>query len=291
MARPRGFIEHWHPKESVANLIDDVNHIIETSDILPLTLRQIFYMLVSNNGYDKTELAYKRLCETMNKARRARLVDMDCIRDDGLTRRESSGYSSRNSFLYTVLHSAKNFTLDRQQEQDTKLYVWCEAGGMVPQLVTAVREYHVPVLSSGGFDSLTTKHDFAKEIADQGKPVVILHLGDHDPSGVHMYGSLDEDLQAFIDYYGGDVSLERIAVTPEQVAEFNLPTAPPKTTDRRSFTGLTTQCEAIHPKNLREIVVSAVEQYIDFNIHEDTLDEEKEISDELSLKFKHLLED
>lgn len=297
MARPRGFMPYWTPKPHVAALISQVNEIIDGSDILPLTLRQIFYMLVSRYDYAKTEKDYKRLCETMNKARRAKMTDMDSIRDDGLTRRREYGYNSRDHYLRAVIGGAKNFTLDRQDVQETKVYVWCEAGGMLPQLADAVAEWHIPVLSSGGFDSVTTKHNLAQELALK-KHVVILHLGDHDPSGVHMYGSLDEDLQAFMrdireeDGYGNDnniCDLERIAVTPEQVEDMNLPTSPAKTTDRRSFTGLTTQCEAIDPADLRIIVREACLMYIDDAAHEGCLALEQEISAELVTKFKDLI--
>lgn len=281
MARPRGFIEEWKMQYHVEQLVYNVQNIIEDcQDILPLTIRQIFYMLVSNNGYDKTEKAYKRLCEALNKARRAQIISMDAIRDDGLTREEVRGWGSEQGFRNYIMRQANNFKLGRQDNQPIKLYVWCEAGGMVPQLLDAVEEWHIPVLSSGGFDSVTTKHNFAKEISNN-EETTILHLGDHDPSGVHMFGSLDEDLQAFVDAYGGNVMLERIAVTPDQVMEMKLPTAPPKPSDKRSFQGLTTQCEAIHPRDLRKIVRFEAQKYIDFDIYHDTLDKEAEIAERL----------
>lgn len=282
MARPRGFIEEWRMQPHVEQLVDNVQStLLDCEDILPLTIRQIFYMLVSNYYYEKAEKSYKRLCEALNKARRARIIDMDSIRDDGLTREEIRGWGSEQGFKNYVTRQAGNFTLGRQDNQPIKTYVWCEAGGMVPQLLDAVSDWHIPVLSSGGFDSVTTKHNFAKEISDN-EHTVILHLGDHDPSGVHMFGSLDEDLQAFVDAYGGSLELKRIAVTPEQVSEMRLPTAPPKPTDRRSFSGLTTQCEAIHPRDLRKIVQRACEEHIDFDTYNETLVKEKEISERLT---------
>ena len=55
---------------------------------LPLTLRQVFYRLVGAHGYAKTETAYSNLGDTLNWARRARMIEMDAIRDDGLIRRD-----------------------------------------------------------------------------------------------------------------------------------------------------------------------------------------------------------
>lgn len=276
MARPRGFINNWKPRSDTMELVDKVNDIIDSSSILPLTLRQIFYMLVSRHGYDKTEKAYKRLCETMNKARRAQVTSMDSIRDDGLSRKNPHDWPSEQSMINTFKTYAERFRLERQRGQDRHIMVWCEAGGMLPQLADYCNDYGIPVLSSGGFDSVTTKHNFAQEASDFDD-VLIFHIGDHDPSGVHMHSSLDEDLTAFVDYYGGNIEVSRLAVVPDQIEEMNLPTAPPKKTDNRAFEGLTTQAEAIDPADLKELVQGAIEAEMDLNIYDEVLAEEEEI--------------
>ncbi len=117
-------------------------------------------------------------------------------------------------------------------------------------------------------------------LADEG-PLEVLHIGDHDPSGVHMFGSLDEDVQAFADHYGGEVRFTRLAVTSQQVRQYDLPTAPPKATDNRSFDGLTTQAEAFDPHTLAAIVREAIESRMDLDIYEGVLDDEKAQREEL----------
>jgi hypothetical protein len=283
MSRPRGFIENWKPKPHVHELICNVVSVIaDNYDILPLTLRQIFYLLVSNHNYDKTERAYSRLCETMNKARRAQFIGMDSIRDDGFREISNSGWESEQSIIEAIKESAATFRLDRQEGQNPHLMLWCEAGGMVPQLVNAAQDFGVPVLSSGGFDSLTTKHDMAKAISEYTS-VEILHIGDHDPSGVHICSSLGEDLLAFLDHFGFKemLTVTRLAVTPDQVQEMGLPTAPAKSTDRRSFSGQTTQAEAIPPKRLREIVIKAIEDRRSRATFEEILGQEQAIRESL----------
>jgi len=69
--------------ERCSTQVKDV--LAEYAEQLPLTLRQIFYRMVGAYGYEKTEQAYERLGETLNKARRARVIGMDAIRDDGFT--------------------------------------------------------------------------------------------------------------------------------------------------------------------------------------------------------------
>ncbi len=286
--RPRGFMENWKPRQETLVLVNSIRVIMEeNSDIAPLTLRQIFYMLVSNNGYDKTELAYKRLCETMTRARRAQFIDMDGIRDDGLRRETPEGWDSEEEALDAIRATAERFRLNRQAGQGVHTMVWCEAGGMLPQLANYCRDYGVTVLSSGGFDSVTTKHNFAKEASEIGD-VEILHIGDHDPSGVHMCSSLDEDLSAFADYFGGTIEVTRLAVIPDQIEAMGLATSPRKATDNRKFAGETTQAEAIPPRRLKEIVQAALKDRIDLEIYNQVLDLEKEIKLSLAAKLADL---
>ena len=115
----------------------------------------------------------------------------------------------------------------------------------------------------GGFDSLTAKYDFAEEIAAGDRPVVVLHVGDLDPSGAHMPLALAEDVTAFVHELGGDVEFYRLAVTPAQVKRLKLPTAPAKKSDKRAFRGQTCQAEAIAPDELARIVREAIESRTD----------------------------
>lgn len=149
---------------------------------------------------------------------------------------------------------------------------------MVPPLQRVANDYSVPVYSSGGFDSLTAKHAIAKQISDAGNTVEVLHIGDHGPSGVHMFGSLDEDVRAFVNHYsGGSVSFNRLAVTPKQVEQYRLPTAPQKATDRRSFDSeTTTQCEALDPLDLAAIVRHGIESRQDSGIRQVVIGREAE---------------
>ena len=257
--RPRGFAP-WTPKGESLELVQQVRKVLSLfRAYLPVTIRQVFYRLVSTVGYPKDEKSYSRLCDILNRARRAGLIDWDDFRDDGFQRSRMSSFDSPSDWAEAVLHSARSYRLDRQQGQDRRLVVWCEAAGMVPQLERVAKEFSVPVLCSGGFDSVTAKHSVAVEWASMGD-VTVLHLGDHDPSGVHMFGSLDEDIRAFLNGLdaGGRVEFQRLAVTLDQVVELNLPTAPAKETDRRSFDGETVQCEAIPPDELARILERAI---------------------------------
>lgn len=274
--RRRGFAE-WNPRAETLALVEQVRAVLdEYRDHLPLTIRQAFYRLVGTQGYDKTEQAYARLCETVGRARRAGLLPFTSFRDDGGSRLGGNGYDDADEFLRGLRWQAEAFTLDRQQGQPVRLWLLCEAAGMAPMLSRTAHEYGVPVLSSGGFDSLTAKHDLAQEPAGAMRTeqeVEVLHIGDLDPSGVHLFTSLAEDVEAMVRALGGsdDLTFTRLAVTREQAADMALPTAPPKATDRRAFSGQTVQAEAIPPDVLAGIVRGAIVERQDGGIRADTL--------------------
>lgn len=140
---------------------------------------------------------------------------------------------------------------------------------MLPQLDDVAEPYSVRAYSSGGFDSLTAKKNLANRICRIGKPTVILHLGDFDPSGQSIFDSVAEDVEAFVmaDRPHGyvNVAFERVALTSRQVQQYDLPTAPPKATDSRSkgWTGGTCQLEALPPNIIADILREEIECRLD----------------------------
>lgn len=287
-ARPRGFITDWRPRPETLAVLSQVEAVlVEYAEQLPLTLRQIFYRLVGVYAYEKSEQAYKRLTELMNKARRAEVVEMSAIRDDGFTSEQPVFFESVDDFLDEVASQAEQLRLDRQRGQERRLVVWCEASGMVPQLARVADPFGIEVCSSGGFDSLTDKHRIGHLWADSA--VTVLHIGDHDPSGVHVFSSLAEDIEEFAATYGGDVEFVRTAVTPEQAALYNLPSAPPKPTDNRRFEGNETwQAEALDPRTLAEILAAAIDQQFDRALYEAVLEEERKARQDVLARLRNV---
>jgi hypothetical protein len=279
--RVRGFAP-WSPQAATLELLEQVRAVLrEYENYLPLTIRQIFYRLVSVHAYDKTEQAYERLCEHLNRARRARLISFEAIRDDTSIVSEPDHWTGVEQFWATVRVMAKDFKLDRNDGQRSRLVVTCEAAGMVPQLERVAHPFGVPVISGGGFDSTTDKHKFAVALAEHDRPTEVLDIGDHDASGAHKYLAFLEDVEAFTRDLGGNATFTRLAVTPEQIRRYGLPTVPPKDTDNRAFSGQTCQAEALAPDVLAQILRSAIEQRIDRRIYERVLSRERRVRREL----------
>lgn len=284
--RPRGFAP-WAPSDESLALVDQIEGVLNEYRVhLPLTMRQVFYRLVGSQDYAKTERDYKRLLEVANRARRAHLLRFADIRDDGVTIEKPYCFTSLEAARDNLVDHAEAYNRDRQEGQEQRLMVFCEAGGMVPQLVRVCRPYSIPVQSAGGFDSSTAKHALAQQLAKDGS-TLILHIGDHDPSGVHIFSSLAEDVTAFASVLGGDVEFRRHAVTPEQVLTLGLEPAPAKATDNRSFEGIggdpnaTVQAEAIPPDILARDLKAAIEEHMEMGIYEDLIEAEEEERDRL----------
>src|SRR5262249_40064947 len=160
--------------------------------------------------------------------------------------------------MATIRAMAKDFTLDRSAGQKRRLVVTCEAAGMVSQLERVAHPFGVTVMSGGGFDSLTDKHKFAAALSEHERPTEGLPIGDHDFEGVSMFLPFLEDVEAFARELGGQATFTRLAVTPEQIEEHELPTAPPKEGRKRAF-GQTCQAEALPPDVLANVLRTAIE--------------------------------
>jgi urease beta subunit len=279
--RRRGLYPQWRPRPATVRVLEAVDAVLlRYSDHLPLTLRQIFYAVSSAEGgvLDKTEDDYRSLCEKVGMARRAGRIEWAAIRDDTqVCVHAPAGFGDTDHFLGLMRQAAEGYRIDRQAGQPVRLEVWCETGGMTVQLAKVAGQYGIDVHSGGGFDSLSGKHAAALRAADNPEiETHILHIGDDDPSGVHVYSSLAEDVIAFASSFGARVVFQRVAVTPAQAARYGLPTAPRKASDNRKFEGQdTTQAEALPPDLLASLLTEAIEAHRDPDVHRQVLEREE----------------
>jgi hypothetical protein len=271
--RVKGFAP-WNPQKRTEPLLAEIKAVLdEYREYLPLTVRQVFYRLVGK-GYPKTENFYDSVGDVCNRARRSGRIPFWAIRDDGVSRQggESLTYTSPEEFYAGHDELANYYKRSWHADQPAYVAVLCEAAGMVPLLGRAVSNYRVEVASSSGFDSLTAKHDLFTDALLRyeqfGQETVLLHLGDHDPSGWWMHKSMAADLAAFChdheDATDGLIELRRVALTPEQLQELGIEPQPEPVKPKghgKAFIeqGLepAAQLEAIPPDTLTAIVRQA----------------------------------
>ncbi len=279
--RPKGYAP-WRPQHKTRELLEQVEAVLdEYDDQLPLTVRQIFYRLVGAYSYEKTERAYKRLGEHLVRARRARLLAFDAIRDDGVAVIRHAYYDGIAAFHDETARRARAYRRDRQGGQPVFMELWCEAAGMQQQLDRVALRYSVPVYTTGGFGSLTANYDVAERALARDRPTVILHVGDFDPSGESIFESIVEDAAAFVEadrtIWLPEVRGIRVALTADQVDDHDLPTAPPKESDSRSasWEGETCQLEALAPDALAELVEQAIVEQLNSIVFDVQIELEK----------------
>jgi len=239
----RGFIDDWNPHDNTRQLLTNVLEILDLyHDQRPLTLRQIYYRLIAKYLFPKSDESLKRLMTHMATARRARwrtndgVLLFDVIRDDTAIRHPANFFNDAADYLDAARRFVRDhFRLDRQDGQPRRIVLWCEAAGMVPQLRRIAEEFGNSVYCGGGFDGLTDKYLIGGEWAKSRQPITVLHIGDHDPSGVHLFQALAEDIIAFADALKqrvpitrpptppyGDIEFVRLAITPQQVIDYHL---------------------------------------------------------------------
>jgi hypothetical protein len=297
--RVRGFAD-WKPQAATRPLLGRCQQIVtDYAAQLPLTVRQMFYILVAADALPKTEKAYQGLGEMLNRARRAGMIDMEAIHDSsGTAPLLPTGFWGANNFWHNVTRWANGYTHRLDDDQPVIAEVWVEAAGMVPQAArVATDDYGVPVYPSGGFDSLDIKYRHAKRIASRSEPTMILSVGDYDASGCAIIDSAAEDVTAFLAGFGArPPEFRRVAVTPEQITTHRLPTQPQKQRmDGKDVAGgpmaMTVQAEALRPDALAGTLRAAIEDVVDVELIEDMrqagADERLEILENL----RTLLED
>ena len=122
--------------------------------------------------------------------------------------------------------------------------------------------YDVPLMVARGYASLSFLHSAAEYIGKLDVPTYIYHLGDFDPSGVNAGEKIEQTLREMAP--DAEISFERLAVTPEQIRAWDLPTRPTKRSDSRSkgFGDISVELDAIAPEQLRELVREAIEQHL-----------------------------
>ncbi|MFG3506780.1 hypothetical protein ACGF5F_14840 [Streptomyces sp. NPDC047821] len=276
--RPRGYQPDWQPRPATQEVLAAVELILgRYAAQLPLTIRQIWYAAVSDGVLAKQERTYKRLVDLLGMARRSGRISWLAIRDGTDTVMEPVAYDGPEGFRRAQLDAARAFRLDRQAGQEARLEVWCDAAGLVPQLATVTDPWGVPVYASAA--GLSGKRAAAQRAAVGGHSAVrIMVIGDWDPTGLHLFTALAEDVTAFAALDAPDVTVrfDRLAVTEHQIAAFHLPTAPVKASDRRSFPGTsTTQAEALPPDALAALVRDAISNSRDTGILAEVLDREE----------------
>lgn len=229
----------------------------------PVTVRGVFYRVVSAGAVEKTEHGYRAVGRQLVKLRRARRAPYSAITDGSRLRMKPDSWSDVDQMLADAASSYRRALWD---DQDVEVIVLSEKDAISGVVYPVTAEYDVELGITRGYSSETFCHSIAETVAYNArrrKTTFLYQLGDHDPSGVDGWRDFTGKVRAFVPDVA--VEFERLAVTPAQIEAWQLPTRPTKRSDTRSagFAGESVEVDAIPASTLRSIVRQAIEQHID----------------------------
>lgn len=248
-----------------------------------LTLRQLYYQFVSRDLIPNTVQSYKSLGDVVNDGRLAGLIDWDAIEDRTRNLRSSPHWSSPRSIVRAC---ADQFAVDLWDTQDNYVEVWIEKDALVGVIEGICIEFDVPHFACRGYTSQSEMWGAAQRLIERekaGKKTTIIHLGDHDPSGIDM----TRDIQDRLELFGSTTVIHRIALVFDQIEQYNPPPNPAKTTDARyqSYAGKygdeSWELDALEPRVIVDLIREAVEDRIDRDAWEEALERQKTGRDQL----------
>lgn len=266
---------------ATAELLDFANEVVAeyAAQGFDLTLRQLYYQLVARDYIPNQQREYKRLGQIISDARRAGMVDWDAIIDRTRNLRSNPHWSSPAS----ILHAAEqSFAVDKWEGQEYRPEVWVEKDALVGVVQRAAEALDVSYFACRGYSSDSEMWRAAQRCIryeDNGQKLYIIHLGDHDPSGLDM----SRDIEARFNLFEAWPVVKRIALNFNQVQQYNPPPNPAKETDSRwseyvdkYSTYSSWELDALEPQTLVDLITAEVEALRDDDLWQEKVDEENE---------------
>lgn len=237
-----------------------------------LSVRQLFYQLVSRNIIPNRQKTYKSLVALVNDARMAGVLNWSDIVDRGRNAYRPQNWLNPGEMAKEM---AAGFQIDKWADQPTYCEVMVEKQALEGVLLPVCQRLDVTFMANKGYSSASAFYRAGKRFRRrdaEGKRCVVFYLGDHDPSGIDM----TRDIEERVPLLGGDpatnwcqpipldMEVRRLALNIQQVREFNPPENPAKESDSRSpgyiekFGRSSWELDAVEPRALAQLVTDAV---------------------------------
>ncbi len=232
----------------------------------PLTLRQLYYLLVSAGTVEKTEGGYRRVMRQLGNLRHAGEIAWGVVVDNS---RSYYGNVSHNGLAAFLEDSAALYRRSLWANVPKRVEIWCESDSIAGPITRVTQGWDVRVYPISGFASDGFAYEAAQEMAERGLETFAFYFGDYDPSGMSIGHSIERKLRDGLRVFGGDpdsLHFDRVALTSEQIREHDLVTRPPKASDTRTKNwsgGGTVEIEALPPNVLRELVEDCILRHLD----------------------------
>ena len=229
----------------------------------PITGRGIGYKLFTKGliaSMARPEM--QRVYRLLKEAREQDLIPWEWIVDETRELERCASWDNPAEYVEAVHRSYRR---DHWSQQPVRVEAWSEKGTVRGVLAPVLDRYGIGFRVMHGFSGATTVHDVAED--DDGRDLIVLYVGDYDPSGLYMS---EHDLPDRLAKYGGDhVNLDRIALTREQTD--GLPSFPASDKRKdprfrwfiREFGDQCWELDALDPNDLRTLVEKAIREWIE----------------------------
>lgn len=267
--------------------LEIINEIIEgyVARDLRLTLRQLYYQLVTKNIIPNNDKEYNKIGDLLVKGRMCGIVDWASIVDRNRTPRLPYSFEDYND---AIDDAAKTYRIDRQLGQNNYIEMWVEKDALSEILYNKASKYHIRLMVNRGYTSCTAVYESFNRFRNaikEGKEAHILYVGDHDPSGLDMIRDINDRLEEF---GAGGVNVRQIALNQEQIKLYNPPPNPAKIKDPRAswyiknFGDISWEVDALTPEVLYETIETNLRSLIDIKKYDAQVTLEKEEREKLA---------
>lgn len=224
-----------------------------------MSVRQIFYALTVRGLVPKSEQrGYVPVQKQVLALRRLGFLPWEFIADGTRWVRQPSTWDDAEDFLR---EQSRLFRVNLWRSQRVRLEVWLEKDALASLIAPTTYGFGVPLMVSRGQSSDTYCYDAAQEAkrawTKSAVQTYVYTLYDSDRSGRSAAQKIEEKLRTYSD--GAPITVELLAVTDEQIAEWALPTRPPK----KAGDSPAVELDAIPPDKLTTLVQSAIVRHID----------------------------
>ena len=271
--------EEWSPRPETMETVEDAQRIISDYEAqgYSLTLRQLYYQFVAKNLVENSLRSYKNLGNVITKARMAGLISWEAIEDRN---RDHHDFLKEESIENVLSRIHRKIQYDNWARQDTYVEVWIEKAALENVLEKPCARWAVPYMACKGYLSASEAWRAGRRFLERkeaGKDCVLIHLGDHDPSGIDMTRDNQDRLNIFAEW---GVEVRRIALNMDQIKQYAPPPNFAKLTDSRASDYVrkygrdSWELDALEPSVLDALISRTIEEYVDPVVWEQTNEEE-----------------
>jgi hypothetical protein len=298
-------------RSSLKKSLDDKRLFEIVRDNQPCTVRNVYYLAISEGLIDKDSGGkrnnYQKVIRALGDMREQDIVPWSWIVDntrsivDGRWRDDFTPQIFLQSEIETFEYRYSSYQKNPWLIQPKHLEVWCESDSVRGVIQSVVTDKGIDLLACRGQSSKIFVHNAAQSHGYvHDREIVILYVGDWDPTGLAIPVSVQERMQR---YGSQEFQFNRIAVTPQLITDMHLidkghdPNQNDpnyqrfiRECDSNNLDYASYESEAINPNDLRGLVSGAIESYIDVEAWHKSEREQEEGREWLKSKFARLRE-